>query len=119
LDMVARYGGEEFVVLLPGCNARDAGVLLDDLIGRIAALKLEHTASPTSSVVSVSAGVAAVEPHATDRSVDGVLQSADTALYEAKSGGRNRIVVAGAADVDALRTGVFRTEDVVRSAAQG
>jgi diguanylate cyclase (GGDEF)-like protein len=117
LDMVARYGGEEFVVLLPGCGARDAGVLLDDLRGRIAALKLEHTASPTSSFVSVSAGVAAVEPHATHRSVDGVLQSADTALYEAKSGGRNRVVVASTDDVDAMQTGVFRTEDFVRSAA--
>jgi diguanylate cyclase (GGDEF)-like protein len=119
LDMVARYGGEEFVVLLPGCSARDATVLLDDLRSQIAALKLEHTGSPTSPVVSVSAGVAAVEPHATDRSVDGVLQSADTALYEAKSGGRNRVVVADAADVDAMKTGVFRTEDLVRSAAGG
>ena len=119
LDMVARYGGEEFVVLLPGCGARDAALLLDDLRSQIAALKLEHTASPTMSVVSVSAGVAAVEPHATHRSVDGVLQSADTALYEAKSGGRNRVVVADAADVHALKTGVFRTEDLVRSAARG
>ncbi len=119
LDMVARYGGEEFVVLLPGCGAQDAGVVLDDLRCRIAALKLEHSASPTSSVVSVSAGVAAVEPHATDRSVDGVLQSADTALYEAKSGGRNRTVVACAADVDALQTGVFQKEGLARNAAQG
>jgi diguanylate cyclase (GGDEF)-like protein len=119
LDMVARYGGEEFVVLLPGCSARDAGVLLNDLRGRITALELEHTASATSSVVSVSVGVAAVAPHATHRSVDGVLQAADTALYEAKSGGRNRVVVAAADDVDAQQTGVFKTEDLLRSATGG
>jgi len=119
LDLVARYGGEEFAVLLPGCNARNARVLLDDLRARIVALKLEHTASPTSSVVSVSAGVAVVEPDATDRSAAGVLQSADAALYEAKSSGRNRVVVADVADLDVLKTGEFRIARLSRRVARG
>jgi diguanylate cyclase (GGDEF)-like protein len=119
LDMVARYGGEEFVVLLPGCSARDAENLLDGLREKITALQLEHTGSPTSPVVSVSVGVAAVQPHATVRSAKGLLQSADTALYEAKSRGRDRVVVAGAADVDTLKTGIFRKQELAPGSARG
>jgi len=117
LDLAARYGGEEFVVLLPGCSARDASAILDDLRSRIFELNLSHSESTTASVVTVSVGIAEVFPHATNRSAAGLIQSADTALYEAKSNGRNRVVIAKNEDIDAMKTGVFQLSGSLRKVA--
>ena len=117
LDMVARYGGEEFVVLLPGCSARDARALVEELRVKVEEMQLTHEASPTSPVVTISAGVSVARPNDTYRSAMSLLQSADTALYAAKSGGRNRVVVAGALDLDTVESGIFRNADVLRRAA--
>jgi diguanylate cyclase (GGDEF)-like protein len=111
LDVVARCGGEEFVVLLPGCSARHARALLEDMRFDLAERKLPHGASPTAGHITVSAGVAAVTPHNTRRSAQGLLQSADQALYEAKSAGRDRVVIAEADKLSTLETGKFQLLD--------
>ena len=72
IDVAARFGGEEFVLLLPGCNSRDAEVLT----ARVrSALQAPYPAGLPS--VRVSAGIlAAVAPN----SLDVMLQGADAAL---------------------------------------
>lgn len=77
-DIVARYGGEEFAVLLEDLSVPEAAALCERL--------LEEMASTID--VTFSAGVAAL-----DRSFDEAFRRADAALYEAKRGGRGRVVV--------------------------
>ena len=53
-------------------------------------LQISHSSSPTAGVVTVTAGVAVVDP-AIAKTSDDLLQNADSALYAAKRNGRNRI----------------------------
>lgn len=92
--VLARYGGEEFVVLLPGVNELYGRACAEVL--RSAVSRLELTSENGLPVaVTVSIGIAAMVPHATDRSA-ALLHAADQALYRAKGNGRNRIESAAA-----------------------
>jgi diguanylate cyclase (GGDEF)-like protein len=95
IDLVARYGGEEFMVLLPDARLETAERVAEDLRTRIEALGIPHPAAPSGPVVTVSFGVAALEPGDED-APETLLRQADRALYHAKALGRNR-VVSGAA----------------------
>ena len=77
-DAVARYGGEEFALLLDGMSVPSAVALCERLMA-----DLQDAAG-----VTFSAGVAPLE-----RDVDETLRRADAALYEAKRGGRARVVM--------------------------
>jgi diguanylate cyclase (GGDEF)-like protein len=105
LDLAARYGGEEFLLLLYDVSIAHAADLADRLRRSVEATTLlpERAAD---AAVTVSIGVAVVSP-TVGRTVDGALQLADEALYEAKQAGRNRLVVKGADDYRVLRTGLF------------
>lgn len=90
-DMAARYGGEEFAVILPNTNKENATLLAEQIHEAIEGLALEHKASKTSNVITASFGVATIIPKR--EILSSVLVSlADKALYEAKQGGRNRVV---------------------------
>jgi diguanylate cyclase (GGDEF)-like protein len=115
LDLVARYGGEEFVILLPGCTLDDGMRLIDIAREHVQALNIAHRASTTARAVTVSAGIAHVQPSRTSRSPQGVLQLADEALYRAKQAGRNRVVAAEPEQADTARTGIFRLDPDARS----
>jgi diguanylate cyclase (GGDEF)-like protein len=106
LDLLCRYGGEEFVAVLYDVNGRQAVDLGDRLRRAVAALAIEHGASATAPVVTISIGVAVVEP-TPERTPRGALQLADQALYAAKIGGRNRVELMNDADYGMLVTGVF------------
>jgi len=85
IDVTARFGGEEFVVLLPGCSSGDAERFAERV--REALESAPNGGLPT---VRMSAGVvAAVAPSDLEMMVRG----ADSALYSAKRGGRDRTVV--------------------------
>ncbi len=86
-DMVARYGGEEFVILLPATDLAPARELAERLRLSIQQFEEPHPVS-AGGFVTVSIGVAAMVP-APDRSAQDLLAEADTALYQAKSSGRN------------------------------
>jgi diguanylate cyclase (GGDEF)-like protein len=80
-DMLARYGGEEFAVLLPGCAVADARLLLERL----------RVSMPEAQ--TVSAGVACWDGNESPIELVG---RADSALYEAKRAGRDRLITAAA-----------------------
>lgn len=88
-DLVIRYGGEEFLVILQG-NEISFGVAMAERI-RVA---IENLRIPTNSVVlrrTISIGVASFPGDG--ESIAEVIKRADLALYRAKEGGRNRVVV--------------------------
>jgi diguanylate cyclase (GGDEF)-like protein len=90
VDSVARYGGEEFFVLMPETKARAAAGLADRIRRRLA------EEAPAAGGITMSFGVAEFPTHG-----DGgeeLIAVADSALYEAKRTGRDRVVVAVAAD---------------------
>lgn len=89
-DFIARYGGEEFVVLLPDTSLEDACRVLNEVREHIATLPFHFRTEPVS--VSFSSGVT---QFADDEGLEDAFERADRALYEAKAGGRNRVVVAG------------------------
>jgi len=88
-DRFFRYGGEEFLVLMPNTVAEDAMICAERIRSSIEALKIEHRPTELGSL-TVSLGVAA--SLAGDWQL--MLKSADKALYEAKSTGRNTVVLA-------------------------
>jgi two-component system cell cycle response regulator len=92
-DLVARIGGEEFACLLTrydtGSIVRDSELLLE----RVAALDVPDLRTDgVRERVTASAGLTFVRP---DVALQALIQEADQALYEAKRGGRNRLVVHG------------------------
>lgn len=90
-DLIARYGGEEFIVLLPFTHLEEATFLAEE-IRRLVESSEPITVHPPLQL-HVSIGVAAARPGDDTQSL---LGAADTALYQAKRSGRNRICVAPA-----------------------
>ncbi|WP_052050828.1 response regulator [Leptolyngbya sp. KIOST-1] len=87
-DLVARYGGEEFAVILPNTPLEGATVVGDRLVQSVQNLSLPHAMAPTTAV-TISCGIASVQPSANGLPSDLVL-SADQGLYQAKAQGRNQ-----------------------------
>jgi len=105
-DVLARYGGEEFAVLLYDVDAVAAENVAAQMRKAICAMGLEHRDSRLGQIVTISIGVAVVEPTPERRS-RGALQLADEALYQAKKMGRNRVEILDPAAHEALETGQF------------
>lgn len=95
-DFPARLGGEEFCVLCPASRLVDAQALAERIL--IAARDIPIPES-LGRPVTVSIGIASVEPMwlRNGGGWERALKSADEALYEAKSSGRNRLMIAAAA----------------------
>ncbi len=106
LDLLSRYGGEEFAALLYDIDGPQARDIAERMRSAVGALSIEHRGSRVARIVTISVGVAAIQPLAV-RGPLGALQLADEALYTAKVGGRNRVHLAAESDYDDLRTGVF------------
>jgi two-component system, cell cycle response regulator len=93
-DTVGRYGGEEFLFILPGCSSEDAQGQSERLL---ACVTSEPIVLPRLTIrFTMSVGVV-VKYNAVIDDVDSLIHAADLALYEAKLGGRNRVVIAGIA----------------------
>ncbi|GIF38262.1 diguanylate cyclase domain-containing protein [Actinoplanes xinjiangensis] len=89
-DLVARYGGEEFCIVMPGATTENARVVADRACRAVAGLRQPHEPA-VGGIVTVSVGVTAGTP-LTDAGPEQLQKLADEALYEAKRGGRNRVV---------------------------
>ncbi len=91
LDYVARFGGEEFLVFLPGCDETTASEIAERIRSRVEAASLRNPAARAAPFVTLSIGVAAVNPRDAEISADELQKMADARLYLAKEGGRNRV----------------------------
>jgi diguanylate cyclase (GGDEF)-like protein len=105
LDFVARYGGEEFALVLYEASREYLAEVSTRIQRSIAELNIPHEASRVASRLTVSIGAALILP-SSNRTLDGLIQLADEALYSAKEQGRNRVVVMEA-EYHTLRTGRF------------
>ena len=89
-DIAYRFGGEEVLLVLRDTTAEDAVVAAERIRTAIAEVALPHPVS-TDGILTISIGVAPGPGE-----LGKLLKDADAALYEAKRGGRNRVVVASA-----------------------
>jgi diguanylate cyclase (GGDEF)-like protein len=91
-DFVARYGGEEFAAILPRTMAKGAVVIGEQIRQQVKQMHLLHAGSFIGNVVTLSVGVASTIP-VVSQSAQILINEADKALYEAKSQGRDRVVL--------------------------
>jgi len=91
-DVAARYGGEEFCVVLTETQVEGACTKAERIRAAVAAIDWQSVDARLVQPVTVSIGVATYPDHAT--TVDGLIEVADKALYQAKAAGKNRVVVA-------------------------
>ena len=89
-DIRSRWGGEEFLVVLPESTIERASSAAESLRQRIAATTVRDGTNTVR--VTTSIGITIARPGETD--IPRLLGRADTALYQAKSEGRNRVLVA-------------------------
>jgi diguanylate cyclase (GGDEF)-like protein len=85
-DSVGRYGGEEFVIVAPGCGLAETCELAERVRAHVAACNIVVGGSSVQVTLSlgVSTGQAASD-------AEKLLRAADSALYQAKNAGRNRV----------------------------
>jgi diguanylate cyclase (GGDEF)-like protein len=94
-DTLARYGGAgKFGVVLGGTDASGAMVLADRLRQAVEHLQKPHPASPTSQIVTISIGLAAMMPvrDAAWQDID-IIAAAEKGLAHAIESGRNRVAL--------------------------
>jgi diguanylate cyclase (GGDEF)-like protein len=106
LDFCARYGGEEFALVLYAPSGIDPSALPERIRHETMALDIPHAHAATDEVLTVSIGSATAEA-GTKRSLAGLIQTADEALYRAKQLGRNRVLHVDSAESD-TPTGAFK-----------
>jgi diguanylate cyclase (GGDEF)-like protein/PAS domain S-box-containing protein len=92
-DLATRYGGEEFAIIMPDTDMAAACAVAERLREAVMELDIALDAG-TSSIVTLSIGVAAHVPGSNEAVPDWLLGQADQALYAAKHLGRNRVVSA-------------------------
>ena len=86
-DFAVRWGGEEFLLVLHGCKLDEANRIAETLRVELAGLTV--TLDTKTLKLTASFGVSAYDA---SNGVEAALRAADACLYEAKAGGRNRVV---------------------------
>ena len=94
-DLAARYGGEEFAMLLPNTDAEGCARIGERIRRALREVAIAHGRNLPSGIVTASLGGAVCRPGA-ERSAGpaSLVDAADRALYAAKDGGRDRLVMA-------------------------
>ncbi len=90
--LVARFGGEEFVILFSGLNINQANDVLNKIHLKVADKQLTHQESKVKTYITLSSGLVSRK---FNESVDSIIERADLAMYQAKTEGKDRIVIAG------------------------
>lgn len=86
-DVVARFGGEEFIICLPGTPLAQGEIIAEKLRALVEATPVES--GELTIPMTISFGVAQLLHHS---EFNKVVKRADTALYQAKEAGRNRVI---------------------------
>lgn len=89
MDAIARFGGEEFLILFPETTVQDAASTMTRLQRELTKHYFMH--ENEKLLITFSAGVALREPKEDQASV---VHRADLAMYQAKTTGKNRVVIA-------------------------
>lgn len=97
-DLVARYGGEELVVILPHTPVKGALQVAEEIQDQVRMLEIAHPKSSISDYITLSIGVAGIVP-SLQSSPAALVAAADRALYEAKAGGRDTVVIANFSEI--------------------
>jgi len=105
-DFCARYGGEEFALVLYAPSGNDPTAVPEQIRRDIMALDIPHANADGTRMLTVSIGSATAQSN-TKRSLAGLIQTADEALYRAKKLGRNRVLHVDSAESD-TPTGAFK-----------
>ena len=95
LDTLARIGGEEFAILLPETGQQEALVSAERLLGAVRAASVDAAGNKLKFTISIGC----TEFGAECPKVEGILKTADLALYDAKESGRDRVVVGDVSDL--------------------
>ncbi len=98
-DVACRYGGEEFVVILPRASLENTRRRAEALRQGMKDLRLDPSGPPMPNA-TMSIGVACSPDHGETR--EELIHAADVALYRAKAGGRDQVVVASDGDVHGI-----------------
>ncbi len=93
-DLACRYGGEEFVLVMPDTSPQTAETIAERLRAVIEEKPFHLQSADVSIDITASLGLSFLS--SAGDSPDSLLKRADLALYEAKNGGRNRVVSAAA-----------------------
>ncbi|MFK0272283.1 two-component system cell cycle response regulator [Ensifer sp. KUDG1] len=93
-DLACRFGGEEFIVVMPDTSAEMAAGVAERLRTIIESLPFAIPQADGPLKVTASMGIATLRPG--NDTAEALLKRADTALYQAKHEGRNRVVAAAA-----------------------
>ena len=91
-DGVGRYGGDEFLIVLSGCALPQALEIAERIRVAVSATPIETPGTPLS--ISISIGLAGGLPASPPVDAVQLVRLADTALFQAKRDGRNRVVTA-------------------------
>jgi len=92
-DILSRYGGEEFLVIAPNTGPADAALLAERLRARIEAnpfLKDDDELTARGIHTTISIGIASFDDD--NDNEETLIGNADRNLYQAKHGGRNRVI---------------------------
>ncbi|MBQ4646025.1 MAG: sensor domain-containing diguanylate cyclase [Candidatus Gastranaerophilales bacterium] len=94
-DIASRYGGEEFVFLLPQTNLEEATLVAQRLRASVEKKKINIEEYNIKDVKEISVTVSiGVSEYKNEKDYETLYKKADSALYEAKEGGRNRVIIA-------------------------
>ena len=88
-DWLARWGGEEFLIFLRGADQQESVYVMQRLIGHVKAQPIHTEAGNISVTLSAGIGLPARE----DADCQAAVELADACLYQAKSGGRDRVEI--------------------------
>ena len=89
-DIIGRYGGEEFVAIVAGAGPESARLVAERLRRAVEEMV---PPSPGPSGVTISIGTTVFDPRQLEETPQELVHRADLALYAAKRGGRNRVVM--------------------------
>ena len=94
IDLPCRYGGEEFTVIMPGAQLADAQRVAERIRLHVAGSPFRVSGGKELLTVTISIGVATTVGEGD--TPEALLKRADEAVYEAKAGGRNKVVARAA-----------------------